>query len=102
VQSLSSPGYPTHYGNNIRCKWTLDGQSFFDEVDIKFIDLDISPSPDCSGDRLEIKDVTSSYTSPEGIGGPILFNGQAIDWRHRNLGLDVSKISLLLITCNFM
>lgn len=73
VQELSSPGYPSPYGPNIRCKWTIDGASFFDEVDIKFIDMDIQSSPDCSNDKLEIKDVSKSVSG-------YISNLLRIDW----------------------
>ncbi|OXA47104.1 Cubilin [Folsomia candida] len=88
-QVLTSPQYPSQYPPNTRCKWIIDGASFFDEVDVKFIEMDIPPSSDCSNDWLEIKDVSTSYTSPEGISGPILFIGNGpVDWRHRHVQAD--------------
>ncbi|ODM98815.1 Cubilin [Orchesella cincta] len=93
IQYIQSPGYPRNYDNNVRCRWRIDGARFYDEVDISFLDLDIEPAPDCNKDRLEIRDVTSSYTTPEGITGPTLFTGSGPrDWRFQRLDLNMSSI----------
>lgn len=59
-QYLNSPGYPSSYDNNVRCRWRIEGSRFFDEVDVTFVDMEIEPSLDCRKDRLEIRDVSSS------------------------------------------
>ncbi|CAL8142101.1 unnamed protein product [Orchesella dallaii] len=93
IQYIQSPGYPRNYENNVRCRWRIDGARFYDEVDISFIEMDIEPAADCSKDRLEIRDVSSSYTTPEGITGPMLFIGNGpTDWRFRHLNLSMASI----------
>lgn len=44
----------------MRCRWSVDGARRNDEVDIRFLDMDIESSQDCTKDRLQIRDVSFS------------------------------------------
>ncbi|CAG7830105.1 unnamed protein product, partial [Allacma fusca] len=61
-QQLTSPGYPQNYGQNIRCRYVATGSGPYDRVDIRFEDIQIESSQDCSKDRLRIRDVSSSVS----------------------------------------
>jgi len=77
TQVLKSPSYPSNYPSNLRCRWTLDGARFNDEVDVRFLDLDIEPSSDCSKDRLQIRDISSSVRTVPHFIAPIGSTGSS-------------------------
>jgi hypothetical protein len=63
-QFLTSPDFAVgrNYANNLRCRWVIDGAQYDDQVDVHFVDLDVESSADCSKDKLQIRDVSTSVS----------------------------------------
>ena len=55
AQNISSPGYPSDYPSNIRCRWSIDAP-LREQVYIEFLDLDIEEHDDCEYDYIEMRD----------------------------------------------
>lgn len=54
-QVLTSANYPLPYTNNLICKWYLQSESFGQSLMLRFTDLNLEDTNDCSSNYLEIK-----------------------------------------------
>lgn len=54
TQVLTSPNYPNAYGNNLICRWFLLLEPPNTVISLRFTELDLENTTDCSSDYLEI------------------------------------------------
>ncbi|KAL4149890.1 hypothetical protein QTP88_003741 [Uroleucon formosanum] len=54
TQVLTSPNYPLAYGNNLICRWFLQLEPPNTVISLRFTELDLENTTDCSSDYLEI------------------------------------------------
>jgi len=64
LQNLTSPGYPSNYPANTRCRWILTSQEYR-RIDLHFADLDIEATTGCTADYLTVEDIPTQYVSIE-------------------------------------
>ncbi|XP_025835939.1 cubilin-like, partial [Agrilus planipennis] len=77
--TLMSPKYPESYPNNIRCKWLLNTNDYFEKIKIEFIDFDLTYNQDksfCKEDRIEISDKHSFNKVTDALGTTTLLRGK--------------------------
>ncbi|XP_044765339.1 LOW QUALITY PROTEIN: cubilin-like [Coccinella septempunctata] len=77
VRILTSPGYPGPYESNIKCRWTINKWNFRQNIQIRFIEFDLTNSTQhenenfCSGDRIELDEGRVRQSLYEGRGKSI-------------------------------
>jgi len=54
TQVLTSPNYPSAYGNNLICNWFLQSEPTNTVISLRFTELDLENTTDCSSDYLEV------------------------------------------------
>lgn len=52
---LTSPNYPVAYSNNLFCIWSLQLDDYSTSIMLRFTDLDLENTKDCSSDYLELQ-----------------------------------------------
>lgn len=55
TQVLTSPNYPSPYGNNLKCIWSLHMDPTSSVLSLRFTDLDLGAAGDCLNDYLEVQ-----------------------------------------------
>ncbi|XP_022177373.1 cubilin-like [Myzus persicae] len=63
TQVLTSPNYPLAYGDNLICTWFLRSDPPYTVILLRFTDLDLENTKDCSSDYLEVNYMLWSDTS---------------------------------------
>lgn len=56
ARQLVSPGFPSNYPANARCRWVLSAVDRRDKVHIKFVDLNLEQSDRCEKDFIRLED----------------------------------------------
>ena len=55
-QTISSPGYPNPFRQDVSCRWTIDAPTSTDIVEVNVTAIDLQSTAGCSPEYLEIRD----------------------------------------------
>ena len=66
AQNISSPSYPNAYGQNVRCRWTIDSGSGLRQVSLTLVDLSLAQDASCSSEYIEFRDKPMVSEGTEG------------------------------------
>ena len=66
--SLTSPGYPSNYGNNVYKIWTINAPAGYIVINFKFIDFNLEYHYSCRYDWVKIVDSNGAEIMPKRCG----------------------------------
>ncbi|KAJ8306830.1 hypothetical protein KUTeg_014914, partial [Tegillarca granosa] len=55
-QTITSPGYPNHFGQTVRCRWTIDAPLSNQTVRVTVSNLNLISNQQCEAEYLEFRD----------------------------------------------